>query len=118
MIEAVKVFFRNYTNFEGRSTRADYWWVMLASFIFGFCLGFVAGLLKIDPKTMMIVEAVIALAMLIPSLALSVRRLHDINKSGWFLLIAFIPAVGGIILFIFTLLPSVEEGNSYGPRAE
>ncbi len=118
MIEAVKVFFRNYTNFSGRSTRADYWWVMLASFLFGFCLGVITTVLKLDVKTAGAIEGLICLAILVPSLALSVRRLHDINKSGWFLLIAFVPFVGGLILFIFTLLDSVNEGNNYGPRAQ
>ena len=118
MIEAVKVFFRNYTNFSGRSTRADYWWVVLASVIFGFCLGLVCGILRIDTKAMAGLEGLIGLALIIPSLALSVRRLHDINKSGWFLLLALIPFVGGIIILVFTLLDSVNEGNNYGPRAE
>lgn len=118
MIEAVKVFFRNYTNFNGRSTRADYWWVMLAAFLFGICLGIVTTVLKLDVKTAGAIEGLISLAILVPSLALTVRRLHDINKSGWFILIALVPFVGGLILFIFTLLDSVDEGNTYGPRAQ
>ncbi len=118
MIEAVKVFFRNYTNFNGRSTRADYWWVMLASFLFGICLGIVFGILRLPQQTVAALEGLIYLALLIPSLALSVRRLHDINKSGWYLLMALIPLAGPIIVFIFYLTDSVNEGNNYGPRAE
>ena len=118
MIEAVKVFFRNYANFSGRSNRADFWWVMLASFLFGICLGFVFGILRLPEQTVAVLEGVIYLALLVPSLALSVRRLHDINKSGWFLLMALIPLAGPIIVLIYYLTDSVNEGNNYGPRAE
>ena len=116
MVEAYKRFLNNYTNFSGRSTRADYWWVVLAN----FCIGFVLGLLGsvLGEKLVTTIATIYELAILIPGLAIAVRRLHDVNKSGWFLLIALVPLVGGIILLIFMLMDSVEEGNQYGPRAE
>lgn len=115
MIEAYKKFLRNYANFNGRSTRSDYWWVMLCNFIIGFVLGFFAGLLGDNGGNIfMTISYIYELAVLIPGLALSVRRMHDINKSGWTILIALIPLVGAIILFIFTLKDSVNEGNQYG----
>ena len=113
MIEAVKVFFRNYANFSGRSNRADFWWVMLASFLFGICLGFVFGILRLPEQTVAVLEGVIYLALLVPSLALSVRRLHDINKSGWSILISLIPLAGAIILIIWYCKDSVNENNAY-----
>lgn len=115
MVEAVKKFFRNYANFNGRSTRGDYWWVVLASALFGFVVGFVCGLMgDTGVKMASTIMGIYSLAILVPSLALTVRRLHDTNKSGWFILIGLIPAVGGIILLVFLCLDSVNEGNQYG----
>ena len=119
MVEADKKFFRNYANFNGRSTRADYWWVVLASFLCGFVIGFVFGLMgESGVKLATTVSSLFSLAILVPSLAITVRRLHDINKSGWWILISLVPLVGGIILLVFMLMDSVNEGNQYGPIAE
>ena len=115
MVEAVKKFFRNYANFNGRSTRADYWWVVLASFLCGFVIGFVFGLMgESGVKLATTVSSLFSLAILVPSLAITVRRLHDINKSGWFILISLIPFVGSIILLVLLCMDSVNEGNQYG----
>ena len=119
MIDAFKIFLRNYTNFDGRSTRADYWWVVLCNAIIGFVLGFVGGLLGQDAtKLISILVLVYELAIIVPCIALMVRRLHDINKSGWYIFMGLIPLAGPIILLIYWLTPSVAEGNNYGPRAE
>ena len=112
MVEAVKKFFNNYANFNGRSTRGDYWWVVLANFIVGFVLGLITGI--VGSKVGTTLTSIYSLAILVPSLALTVRRLHDTNKSGWFILISLIPAVGSIILIVFLCLDSVNEGNQYG----
>ncbi|MEA2025478.1 MAG: DUF805 domain-containing protein [Chloroflexota bacterium] len=61
-----------------------------------------------------IVASVVALAIFLPNLAVTVRRLHDTGRSGWWLLIVFIPFVGGLILFVFLLLDSRSESNSWG----
>lgn len=119
MVEAYKKFWRNYTNFSGRSTVADYWWVVLCQVIIGFVLGFVGGLFgEGGVKLVMTLAGLYELACLIPALAICIRRLHDTNKSGWFLLIGLIPFVGGIILLVFMCMGSVTEGNNYGPLAE
>ena len=117
MIEAFKVFLRNYTNFNGRSTVRDYWMTILASIILGFVLGFVLGLLQLDVKIISTITGIISLAMVIPSLALSIRRLHDTNRSGWWFLLS-LTGIGSIVLLIFYCLPSVDEGNKYGPIAK
>ena len=119
MVEAYNKFLRNYTNFNGRSTRADYWWVVLANFCIGFVLGLIGGLMgDSGVKLMTTVAYIYEIAVLIPGLAICVRRLHDINKSGWWILISLVPLVGGIILLVFMLMDSVNEGNQYGPIAE
>lgn len=119
MVEAYKKFWRNYTNFSGRSTVSDYWFVFLANVIIGFVIGFIDGLMGESAiQISNVVVIIYTIATLIPSLALSIRRLHDTNKSGWFLLLGLIPIVGQIILLVFYLSGSVNEGNKYGKIAE
>ncbi len=115
MIENYKnVVFNNYANFEGRARRREYWLFYLANAIiylilFLFCLGLDYSIL-IDA-----VWGILGLVLLIPGLALSVRRLHDTNRSGWWLLISLIPIIGTIIFFVFSVLPGTEGENEYGP---
>ncbi len=118
MIEAYKRFFRNYTNFSGRSTVSDYWYVVLCNFLIGFIVGFVCGLLQLGTNTVTLITGIYELAILVPSIALVVRRLHDINKSGWYYLMVLIPLAGPIIVLIYFCTASVVENNQYGPRAE
>ena len=115
MIEAYKKFWKNYVNFKGRSTRSDYWYALLAHFIISFALGFVGGFLGSAVLAITtVLMLVYSLAMMIPALAICVRRLHDTGKSGWFLLLSFIPLIGGFILLIFYCLPSDQGANAYG----
>lgn len=113
MVEAYKKFLTNYANFNGRSTRSDYWYVVLANFLIGFVIGFVGGILNLG-TVVTTISSVYSLAILVPSLALAVRRLHDINKSGWYYFMALIPVVGLIILLVYFCTPSVNENNRYG----
>lgn len=86
-------------------------------FLIGFGLGIlareIAAVLGVDStKVSVPLSAIIFLGTVAPSIALNVRRLHDINKSGWWLFIAFVP-FGNIVLLVFYCLPSVNEGNNY-----
>ena len=124
---AVKRFFSKYATFSGRAGRAEYWWVALFLFIVSFVLETIlvaTGGLQMNgqaPSTGMsggavfftVVLAVWALAVLIPHLALIVRRLHDSNKAGWYILLGLIPLVGGIILLVYMLLPGTPEGARF-----
>lgn len=115
MVSAVKKFFVNYVNFKDRTTRRDYWLTVLAGFLFGFAMGFVLGITGQAETTLYYVcLAVVYLALFIPSLAMTVRRLHDINKSGWAIFIALFPIIGSLILFAYEVQPSVTENNNYG----
>lgn len=98
-IEACKMFWKRYAEFEGRSRRSEYWWAYLMTFI----LGCIPGL-----------NYIAFLACLIPSLAIGARRLHDIGKSGWNLLIGLIPLVGCIILIIWFCQDGQVGPNEYG----
>ncbi len=117
MIEAYKKFWLNYTNFSGRSTRSDYWWVILCNFLIGFIIGFICGLLQLDQTVSLAISSIYSLAALIPGIALVIRRLHDINKSGWYYFMALIPLAGPIIFLVYMLTDSVNENNQYGERA-
>ncbi len=116
MVEAYQRLFRNYANFNGRSTRSDYWYVVLGNFLVGFVLGFIGGLIPDLAGLTSALTGLWSLVMIIPGIAIVVRRLHDINKSGWFYFIALVPLVGGIILLVFLCTASVNENNRYGER--
>lgn len=103
--------FKNYANFKGRARRKAYWMFVLFNFIVAFVLGFIDGLLGIT-----ILSTIYSLAILIPSLALCFRRLHDIGKSGTWILIGLIPLIGEIILIVFFCMDSQAGENQYGPN--
>ncbi len=125
--EAVKHVFENYANFNGRARRSEYWYFVLfntlVSIVLNVLLSTMGGL-SFDPEAgivmgtgltiISIITSVIGIALFIPGLAVSVRRLHDIGKSGWALLLGFIPFIGGIILLIFCLTDSEPGENMYG----
>lgn len=102
------VILKNYVNFNGRSTRAEFWWF----FLFTVIIGFIFGLFG---KVGTILSSIWSLAILLPQLGLGARRLHDINKSGWLQLLALIPVVGIIILIIWWAKQGDAGENQYGP---
>ncbi len=111
MINVLKnEFFGKYFDFKGRTNRKDFWLAALGCFLLvfvcSFVLGFIGGLLG-DTATniAMVLVYILELAVLIPGLAIEVRRLHDIGKSGWWLLIGLIP-FGGIVLLVFYCMDS------------
>jgi uncharacterized membrane protein YhaH (DUF805 family) len=104
--------FSKYATFSGRSSRAAYWWFHL------FALIAVIAALVVDVAigTGGIVYGLVALALFLPNLAVTVRRLHDSGRSGWWLLIGLVPIVGFIVLLIFTLQGSDAPNHwGYGP---
>ncbi len=141
--ESVKtVLSKKYATFSGRASRSEYWWYSLFNFIVamvclaaglalgalfggaaamqggdsaldlgvaGFGIGFLIGYL---------ILLIFALATLVPAIAVTVRRLHDSGRSGWWYLLSFVPYVGGIVLFIFMLLEGQPGENKYGPAPE
>lgn len=110
-----KVFLNNYANFEGRARRSEYWYYALFNFILtmtayiiSFVFIFFGGFL------LWFFIICYGLATIIPTMAAQVRRLHDTNKSGWWLLIAFIP-FGAIVLLVFYFTEGDRGPNQYGP---
>jgi uncharacterized membrane protein YhaH (DUF805 family) len=105
-LEALK----KYAVFRGRARRREYWYFMLFSVLAMALFEIVGG------RTGGILLVVYALLLFLPSLAVSVRRLHDTNRSGWWLLINMVPFIGAIVLFVFLVLDSQRGENQYGPN--
>ena len=115
MGEAVKLYFSNYGNFSGRARRSEYWKALIAV---GLISGVFSGLMVVN-ETMAAIMSVITLiwsfAIIVPSLAIVVRRLHDTGHSGWCYFCGLIPLVGGILLFVWMCTDSTED-NQWGPN--
>jgi uncharacterized membrane protein YhaH (DUF805 family) len=118
--EAVARFFMKYATFSGRASRSEYWWWALVS---GIVSG-VTNLLMLAGRSSggklgavyfvgLALAGIWLLATFIPSLALLVRRLHDSNRSGWMVLLSFVPFIGGLVLLVFTLQDSKPEGQRF-----
>lgn len=99
-----------YFCFNGRAGRAEFWLWILAIFI-------VSAVLGIVPKIGSILSGVWTLVVLLPTLGVTARRLHDRNKSGWLILISFIPLIGGLILLLMCVPEGDKNENKFGPAA-
>lgn len=108
---------KQYADFSGRARRKEYWFFTLFNVIFAIAAMIVDNVLGIAMKDVGYgpFYLIYVLATLLPGIAVTVRRLHDIGKSGWYILLAFIPCVGGIILLVFALTPGDGYSNEFGP---
>ena len=111
-INALTSCLKRYAKFEGRASRSEFWYWVLATFIIGFVVGFV-GVLTVGESATNAISNILQLALLLPGLAVAVRRLHDTGRSGWNLLWVLLPLVGAIILIVFYCQAS-REANQYG----
>jgi uncharacterized membrane protein YhaH (DUF805 family) len=103
---------KNYTGFRGRASRTEFWMFNLVNFLVMLALWILYGAVH----ALGVLVVVYELGLLLPSLAVSVRRLHDTNRSGWWLLIDLIPLIGAIVLLIFLCTDSTSADNEYGPN--
>ncbi len=109
---------KKYACFSGRARRQEYWLFVLFNIIACIIVSVVSGVLVsvTNVTAFAFLGAIYSLAVLIPGFAVFVRRMHDIGKSGWWWLIAFIPIIGAIVLIIFCCLDSQPGENQYGPN--
>ena len=107
---------RSYAVFSGRARRKEYWFFLLFTLVFTIVMALIDQVLgTYDEGTGIgLLTGLFEVAMIIPGLAVTVRRLHDTNRRGWWLLLALIPIVGGIILFVFMVLPGRKGANRFG----
>jgi len=106
-----------YADFSGRARRKEYWMFLLINILVSIAIGIIGTIIG-DSRGLISVSlsGLYALFIFLPSLAVTVRRLHDTNRSGWWILIPLVPFFGAIILFIFTVLDSDPNTNTYGPN--
>ncbi|MCX6754520.1 MAG: DUF805 domain-containing protein [Candidatus Nomurabacteria bacterium] len=109
---------KKYTIFSGRATRSEYWYFVLFTFLFSIAVSTLDSMIG-TPKIFNsygLLFTIYYLAILLPSIAVAVRRLHDVGKSGWMLFLSLIPLVGAIWIFILTVSDSNPGENKYGPN--
>ncbi|MFL2517388.1 MAG: DUF805 domain-containing protein [Candidatus Azotimanducaceae bacterium] len=117
-LESLSLFFKNYLNFSGRSGPSAYWWYLLWSLIFTILFAQIDSLaLDISAEDLFSLSSAFALITLIPSISLSFRRLHDIDKSGWWLLIS-LTIIGIPVLIYWAIKAGDRQENSYGADME
>ncbi len=107
---AVRSGLTQYAGFTGRARRAEYWWFALFTFIVGIVASIIDGIAQT-----LVVSLIVELALLLPSLAIGVRRLHDTSRSGWWILIGLVPIAGAIVLIVFFCQDSHSGTNRFGP---
>jgi len=107
---------RKYAVFSGRARRAEYWFFVLINALISGALGLIEWITGLAPNTeSSVLAGIYSLAVLIPAIAVTIRRLHDTGRSGWWMLLVFIPCIGLILLF-FLIQDSEQGGNQYGPN--
>ncbi len=111
-MESIQTCFSKYVTFSGRARRSEYWYFALFTGVISSILNAVGK----NVEAFAIIGGIFGLAVLLPSLAVCVRRLHDINKSGWWILISLVPIVGAILLIIWYCKDSDPGENNFGPN--
>ncbi|WP_273691152.1 DUF805 domain-containing protein [Ketogulonicigenium vulgare] len=128
LFDAIKAVLSKYATFSGRARRAEYWWWALTVSVIGIALSFVdqmlfpttaikmiEGLAVEVPSMHPIFTSIFWLLTIVPTLAVTIRRLHDVDRSGWWLLIWFVPLIGWIVLLIWQVRAGTSFENRFGP---
>ncbi|MFJ5864057.1 DUF805 domain-containing protein [Streptomyces parvus] len=100
---------KNYAGFSGRARRKEYWMFTLINFVISLVLTIIGNAIGVE-----FISYIYSVAVIIPALAVAVRRLHDTGRSGWWLLIALVPLVGAIVLIVFLASEGKQETNEHG----
>jgi uncharacterized membrane protein YhaH (DUF805 family) len=108
--QAVQSVLSQYVGFSGRARRSEYWYFFLFYVIVAIVIGIIDAIIGST-----VLGVILSLAFLLPSLAVTMRRLHDIGRAGWWILIGLIPLIGAIVLIVFACQDSQPGENQYGP---
>ena len=103
---------KNYATFKGRARRMEFWMFNLCNFLVGILL----GILSVFVPALAFLSFIYSLAIFIPSLAVTVRRLHDTNRGGGWIFIMFVPLIGSIWLLVLMFLDGTQGENRFGPN--
>ena len=115
---AVRTCLSKYVDFSGRARRSEYWYFALFSFLVSLAASIVDAVIGTDydgAASGGLIQTVASLALVLPSLAVGIRRLHDTDRSGWWILIGLIPIIGWILLIVWFCTDSKPD-NAYGPN--
>ena len=112
--DAIRSALTNYATFAGRASRPAFWWFALFLLLVQVAASFVDYALFASEGRFGVVAPIVSLALFLPYLAVGARRLHDTNRSGWWLLLAFVPVIGTIALIVLCALPGTPGSNRYG----
>ena len=108
--QAISAGFSNYVNFSGRACRSEYWYWILFIIIADIVAAIIDQALGIQ-----LVTGLFGLVTIIPNIAIAIRRLHDLDRTGWWILLGFIPLIGWIILLIWYVTKGTDGPNRFGP---
>lgn len=110
--DSIRTVLSKYATFTGRAGRPEFWWFVLFNFLVNLVTSIIDGAVFGSP----VLNTVTGLALILPSIAVGVRRLHDIDRSGWWLLLGLIPVIGWIVLIYFNVQPGQQGDNRFGPQ--
>jgi uncharacterized membrane protein YhaH (DUF805 family) len=108
-VDAIKSGFNNYVGFSSRAARSEYWFWTLFVIVASFVAGIIDGLLGLG-----YIGVIVSLALFLPGIAVSIRRLHDLDRTGWWLLIA-LTGIGLIVLIVWDCMKGTTGPNRFGP---
>lgn len=112
--DAVRTCFQKYITFSGRASRSEYWWFVLFTLLASFVLSFIDFSLGFQGNVQPL-SALFSLAVFLPSIAVAVRRLHDRDMTGWWILIVLVPLLGALVLMVLFVMRGTEGRNRFGP---
>jgi uncharacterized membrane protein YhaH (DUF805 family) len=123
MQTAVQTVLRKYAVFSGRAARSEFWYWVLALFLVSLALSIVEGAVlaplmgfeRFAPEAGQPLSTLVSIAIFLPALAVTVRRLHDTDHSGWWVLLGFIPIIGALVLLWWYIQPGTDGDNRFGP---
>ena len=116
--QAIETVFRKYPEFSGRAARTEYWWWTLFYFLVSLVLGVIDGTMLFSSGGTGPLGAIATLVLLLPTIAVSARRLHDTDRSAWWLLLFFVPVIGLLVLLFFFVTKSDPGPNRFGDAPE
>jgi uncharacterized membrane protein YhaH (DUF805 family) len=113
--EAVRVCLSKYVDFNGRARRSEYWWFVVFNAVATTVGSVIDAIIGTRSGNVGAIEVLVGLALILPGIAVGVRRLHDVSQSGWWLLLALVPFLGALVLILVFFIRDSHPANQYGP---